>query len=246
MSQHTIKQYYAIVLGGTGGVGAYLVEKLLASSLCAKVTVISRKELSLSSKLKVEIWNNFSNTLFHKQKDVINIFKNNDVVFCCLGAPESALIGLFYNPWKFSKMFRKVDYEYVVEFAKIANIAGVTHFSVISSPTANPNAKFIYSKIKGEMEEDLKKINFSKLSIFHPWHLMKVAKKNESRWKKNLKNSIAFIAKILPAKQKAILVEDVAEAMKNEYEKSCIEEGDKVKYYHADNMRKLVNINKIK
>lgn len=244
MSQNTNKQYNAIVLGGTGGVGAHLVEKLLDSPLCDKVTVISRKELKTRPKLEVEIWNDFSNTLFNKQETAINIFKNNDVVFCCLGAPESALLGLFYKPWKYSKIFRKVDYEYVVEFAKIANIAGVPSFSVISSPTANPEAKFVFSKIKGEMEEELKKINFSKLSIFHPYHLMKVAKKNDSKFKQILKNSIAFIAKIMPAKQKAILVEDVAKAMKNEYEKSLSKDADKIVYIHADDMRNLVN-NKI-
>ena len=35
-----MKNYKAIVIGATGGVGAYLVEKLVASDLCSKVTVI--------------------------------------------------------------------------------------------------------------------------------------------------------------------------------------------------------------
>ena len=241
MNEYVGKHYNAVLLGGTGGVGAHLLRKLLASSLCDKVTVISRIKLPKHPKLKVETWEDFSKILSGEQDKTTNIFKDNDVVYCCLGAPERALIGLFYNPWKFGKMFRMVDYEYVVGFASAAHRAGVPYFSVISSPSADPKAKFLYSKVKGEMEETLKKIGFSRISIFHPYHLMKVAEGNEPRWKQILINLIASVAKILPAKQKAILVEDVAEAMKNEYEVGIEGYDERVNYYHADLMRELVN-----
>jgi len=39
-----MKNYKAIVIGAIGGVEAYLVEKLVASDPCLKITVISRKE----------------------------------------------------------------------------------------------------------------------------------------------------------------------------------------------------------
>ena len=55
------------------------------------------------------------------------------------------------------------------------------------------------------------------------------------------KNIVALLAKILPAKQKAILVENVAEAMKNEYEAGLAGHYKKVNYYHADQMRELVS-----
>ncbi len=242
INQHRGKQYNAIVLGGTGGVGSHLVRKLLASSHCIKVTVISRKKIQNNPKIKVEIWEDFSSVLSGQQDKATNVFKNNDVAFCCLGAPEKALIGLFYNPWKFSKMFQAVDYEYVLGFASAAHRAGVPHFSVISSPTADPKAKFIYSRIKGEMEQALKKIGFSRISIFHPYHLMKVAEGNEPKWMQFLKNLGASIAKIMPAKQKAILVEDVAEAMKYEYERGIVGYDKNVNYYHTDSMRELINL----
>ena len=240
MKQQAGKQYNAIVLGGTGGVGAFLVEKLLACSRCEQVTVISRKELPAQVGLKVEVREDFSRALSGERDQIGEVFTGNDVVFCCLGAPEKALIGLMYNPWKYEKMFQEVDYDYVMGFAAAAQSAGVPHFSVISSPSADLKAKFSYSRIKGEMERDLKQIEFSRISIFQPYHLMKVARGHESKWKKRLKNFIALIASIMPAKQKAILVEDVALAMKNEYERGPLEIDERVKYYHADDMRALV------
>ena len=71
---------------------------------------------------------------------------------------------------------------------------------------------------------------------------MKVAEGNEPKWMQFLKNLGASIAKIMPAKQKAILVEDVAEAMKYEYERGIVGYDKNVNYYHTDSMRELINL----
>ncbi len=84
----------AIVLGGTGGVGAYLVNSLIDSDQYSKVTVISRRKLPLSPKLNVVVWENFSKELLDNDDKAIEVFKNHNVMFCCLGAPEKALMGL--------------------------------------------------------------------------------------------------------------------------------------------------------
>jgi len=54
MNEYVGKHYNAVLFGGTGGVGAHLLRKLLASYLCDKVTVISRIKLPKHPKLKVE------------------------------------------------------------------------------------------------------------------------------------------------------------------------------------------------
>jgi len=230
----------AVVLGGTGGVGAYLVKILIDSRQYSKVTVISRRKLSLSPKLNVVVWEDFSKKLLNNDEKALEVFKNHDVVFCCLGAPEKALIGLLFNKKKYGEMFQTVDHNYVVAFASLAHKAGVPQFSVISSPTANPKAKFLYSKIKGEMEQAVKSFDFKGLSFFQPYHLMKPAKEKGSFVKKALKNTIAFIASLMPAKQKAIKVEDVATAMKLEFDLRLGEKIEKIRYYDSDSMRKLL------
>lgn len=234
-----MKNYKAIVIGATGGVGAYLVDKLVASELCSKITVISRKECPKAPKLNNIIWDDFSEYLLIEKDENVEVLKNHDVLFCCLGAPEKALLGLFINKRKYAAMFQKVDYDYVVSAALLAKKAGITHFSVISSPSAKPKAKFVYSKIKWSMEQTIQTIGFKNVSIIHPYHLMKPAKNQVSFFKRIAKNFIALIASIMPAKQRGIKVEDVASAMMLAFEsKSKKREG--TVYYTSDDMRKII------
>ncbi len=237
-----MNKYTAIVIGATGGVGTYLVEKLLASDQCSKVTVISRKEFPKAPKLNHIIWDDFSEHLLEKKDQSIEIFKDHDVLFCCLGAPEKALLGLFLNRKKYAAMFQKVDYDYTVAAAEIGYKAGILNFSVISSPSAKPSAKFIYSKIKWNMEQAIKNIDFKKVSIFQPYHLMKPANSEVHFLKKATKNFVAFIASLMPAKQKAIKVEDVALAMMIEYSPRTEADSFKIAYYTSDDMRELIKV----
>lgn len=234
-----MKNYKAIVIGATGGVGAFLVKKLVASDRCSKVTAISRKQLPKSPKLNNLIWSDFSEYLLKEKSEHIEGLKNNDVLFCCLGAPEKALLGLFFNKKKYAAMFRKVDYDYVIGIAILAKEAGISHFSVISSPSAKPKATFIYSKIKWRMEQTIQNIGFKNVSFIHPYHLIKPANNQVPFLKRITQNTIAFIASILPAKQRAIKVEDVATAMILAHEsKAQKEEG--LAYYTSDDMRELI------
>lgn len=55
-----------------------------------------------------------------------------------------------------------------------------------------------------------------------------------------INNTIAFIARILPAKHKAINVQDVANAMKIEFELRLNGKINKTTFYHSDDMRELI------
>lgn len=84
----------------------------------------------------------------------------HNVAICTLGVGE---------PSKVSKEeFVKIDKTAVVDFAKRCKEAGVKHFEILSSVDANPRTKTIYLKINGEINEELKKIEFERLSIFQP------------------------------------------------------------------------------
>ena len=66
-----------------------------------------------------------------------------------------------------------VDYNYQFEFAKIAYENRVHFYSLVSSYGANENSNFHYMKIKGRLEESIKKINFKKIQIFQPPSLIR-------------------------------------------------------------------------
>ena len=238
-----MKNYKAIVIGATGGVGTYLVQKLMDSELCSKVTVISRMECTKAPKLTNIIWDDFSEYLLKDKDENVEVFKNHDVLFCCLGAPEKALIGLMFNKKKYEPMFQTIDYDYTVGVASVAFKAGIPHFSVISSSGLSEEGTFPYIRIKWKMEQAVKRLGFKNLSIFHPSHLMKPARAEEKFLKKILLNFIAVLASVMPHSQKAITVESVAEAMIKEYYFRMNSKTEGLYFYEADDMRVLIKRN---
>lgn len=64
--------------------------------------------------------------------------------------------------------FRAVDHDAVLTFARAAQAAGVTHFILVSSVGANPNARLLYPRTKGEVEAALAGMGFARLDILQP------------------------------------------------------------------------------
>lgn len=64
--------------------------------------------------------------------------------------------------------FRAVDHDAVLAFARAAHGAGVTHFILVSSVGANPNARLLYPRTKGEVEAALAAMGFARLDIIQP------------------------------------------------------------------------------
>lgn len=235
----TENQFAAIVMGGTGSVGAHLVNKLIKSPLYSRVTVISRRELPRAPNLNLVVWDDFADALFVHPEKAVAIFEGHDVGFCCLGASRQHAIGLLYNPKKFGKSFRTVDYEYVVGAASAAHRAGVPYFSVISTLGADPAARFLYNRIKGEVERALQDIDFAGLSIFQPSQLMRDAAQRGPFLERVGLPVYAFLNRFLPAKYRGIQVEDVAEAMKVEFERRMAKQGENVAFYQSDIIQEL-------
>ena len=88
--------------------------------------------------------------------------------------------------------FKKVDFDYCLSFAKKAREAGATKISLISSVGANPYANNFYLKTKGEVEEEIKKIDFQAINIFRPSLL--IGRRDESRFLEKIgQNLSSFI-----------------------------------------------------
>lgn len=83
-----------------------------------------------------------------------------DIFFSGLGTTRGAAGG-FDNQ-------RKIDYDLNLEVAKAAKDAGIKVYVLISSGGANPNSAFGYPKMKGELEEAVKALDFEKTVILRP------------------------------------------------------------------------------
>ncbi len=73
----------------------------------------------------------------------------------------------FKSRWKQGST-EKVDFDYQYEFAKAAKENNVEDYILVSAYGANPTSKIFYSKMKGELEEAVKQLHFTKITIFKP------------------------------------------------------------------------------
>jgi uncharacterized protein YbjT (DUF2867 family) len=107
--------------------------------------------------------------------------------------------------------FRKVDYEYPLRIAGIARRHGATHFAMVTAIGADPHARTFYSRVKGNVEEAVKKLDYPVLTIIRPSFLM--GERTESR---PLESIARRVGVYLPLKWRSISVERVARALVTE------------------------------
>ena len=147
-----------LVAGSTGLVGKTLITDFLQEH---EVIAISRRSFKFPNNVKQELID------FNKDFSL----KPADHFFICLGYPLE-LLDLIYMRDKIKPKFEEVDFGLVIKLAKMALDVGIKDISVISSVMANKNSLNHYLKIKGEMEEEIKKLSFNKINIFRPSHLL--------------------------------------------------------------------------
>lgn len=64
--------------------------------------------------------------------------------------------------------FRAVDQDAVLAFARLAQRAGVAHFISVSAIGASTRSGNFYSRVKGEVERELKAMDFDSLTLLQP------------------------------------------------------------------------------
>ena len=144
----------AIIFGSTGLIGNELFKTILLNNSYDKIKVFVRSIPEMNNP-KVEIIKTDFNNL-ERYKDKI---KGDDCFFC---------IGTTKKDTPDKDEYRRIEYKIPVDVAKIAKANSVNSFFYISSIGANQNASSNYLKNKGQVEEELKNLNFSKLAIIRP------------------------------------------------------------------------------
>jgi len=64
--------------------------------------------------------------------------------------------------------FRAVDHDLVLTLARAAKDAGARDFVLVSSTAADPHARTLYLRVKGETEAALGKMGFRRLDLLRP------------------------------------------------------------------------------
>jgi uncharacterized protein YbjT (DUF2867 family) len=144
----------AAVIGATGATGQHLIIKLGDSGYYERVQAFGRRLTGVQSSLVEEHQIDFdAPETWAKLIDA-------DDVFLCLGTTLKTAG---------SKAAQyKVDFEYQYTFARCAHEAGAKRVFVISSPGASPKAKGFYLRMKGELDEAVKKLGFETAVLIKP------------------------------------------------------------------------------
>ena len=96
--------------------------------------------------------------------------------------------------------------------ARIASAKGAEQFLLVSSVGANVNSGNFYLKLKGEIEQEIRKLTIPSVSIFRPSVLL--GKRDEFRvFERFGQVTIQLLSPLIPERYRGINAETVARAM---------------------------------
>ena len=204
----TDKKINAIIIGATGAVGRELVDYLLMNDNYGKVTIFVRRvidrweKLSDKQKNKLNIVKVENLDFMAEDKDkILSILNDNtqyDVLFNVLGSRVG----------RGEEEFRKVDFTYVVNSCILCEKLNISHFSNCSAANASKDSWFLYSRVKGEAEEECLKKNVNYVSILRPGIILN--RENDDRIGEKIIAYIPFLPKITSKDiAMAMLVDDL-------------------------------------
>ena len=190
----------ALLVGATGATGKDLLQLLIKDVAFQQIDIFIRRKPDVNDE-KVNIHVIDFNTPEQWQHLV-----KGDVLFSCLGTTLKDA-GSKKAQWK-------IDYEYQYEFAKAASENGVPSYVLVSSAHSSPDAFFYYPKMKGQLEEAVKKLGFRNVRIFRPPIL--VRKHSDRTMEIAGRKMLQMLNKVgLFESQKPLSTEILAQAMVN-------------------------------
>jgi uncharacterized protein YbjT (DUF2867 family) len=218
-------QKTAIIIGATGLVGNQLLHKLLLDTTFSRVKIFVRQSTAITHEKLQEKIIDFRN--IEKVKHEIT----GDVLFSCLGSTlkQAGSKAAQYE----------VDYTYQYQFAQFAGENGVDAYLLVSSTSASSDSMFFYSRMKGELEDAIKKLEFKKIIILQP-SVLSGDRQEERLGEKIGARLVNAFGSVFPFlnKYRSISGEEVASALISYYKE---EQPDRIKVYKLDEIHQAGN-----
>ena len=186
----------ALILGATGLIGDLLTHRLIDSPIYEKVKVLVRRSLGWQHPRLQEVLFDFE----HPN----GLLAQADDIFCCLGTTMKKAGS--------KEAFRKVDYQYPMDIARLGLANGARQFAIVTAMGADTGSSFFYNRVKGEIERDLTALNYPTLLVFRPSLLL--GNRGENRLGERLaEGAMRLFNPLIPAKYRGIDAAKVANAM---------------------------------
>jgi len=177
----------AIVSGASGLVGIQLLHQVFQNTSFDWIISFGRRELALKHHKLVQVKVDFDHlndvdleeairqqNMGGDKQPLLKALKESStsyVAFCALGTTIKKA-GSKEN-------FYRIDHHFVINFARMALRMGAKRFLYVSALGADAQSSIFYNKVKGTVENDLKRMDFGYVGIFQPSLLL--GERNESR-----------------------------------------------------------------
>lgn len=195
--------YRALVIGATGAAGGALLRELRHSEACLEIVALTRRPLSgpnATSKVRVHVID------FHALEEATRQFAQGcSIAFCTMGIGQPRKVPF--------DQLHLVDVYYAGAFARGAAYAGVRHLSLLSSVAADHDSKNRYLRIKAAAEQTVTAAAVPRTSIFRP-SLLRTRYARFGLQDRITQALFPLAARCLPARYRAVHVEDLGRAMR--------------------------------
>lgn len=155
--------FAAIVLGGTGQVGAATVEQLLSIPNCREVVMITRKPVPAWSRVRVVVLDTSAEDFAERTAVIARevLSRGPASAVSCVGVGSGSM------NWSEEEL-KRLELGVVGGFARGCHEAGITQFCLLSAVGSTANSRFRYVRVMGLKEDTLRGIGFTRLAIFRP------------------------------------------------------------------------------
>ena len=148
----------ALVFGATGFIGSQLLPRLLASADYDRVTIVVRRDPGLvHAKLVTLVGDHDSLPALADRIDV-------DDVFIAIGTTKAKVPD--------EAAYYRIDHDYPLRAAAVAQACGATGVFLVSAVGANADSSVFYIRTKGETERDVIALGIARTHIFRPSQLL--------------------------------------------------------------------------
>ena len=147
-------KFNGLVYGGSGAVGRMVTKYCCESEQWGKIFVVTRRTIPLFEEIKKSA-NGDKLELIMTQ----DIMDEDKVAEAISGTTIHAVFNLLgCRLGKGKVLFTQIDKTFVVQSCKFAHKINAVLFSHVTTVNASKDSMFLYLRVKGECEEELKKI----------------------------------------------------------------------------------------
>ncbi len=157
------QNFAAMILGGTGQVGAAAVTELLAIPECREVVMVTRKPIAARSRVRnVVLDTGAADFAEHIAALAREVFSQGPVsAVSCVGVGSGSM------RWSEEEL-KRLELGVVGGFGRGCHDAGIAQFCLLSAVGSTARSRFRYVRVMGMKEDTIRNIGFTSLAIFRP------------------------------------------------------------------------------